>query len=128
MEDGGTREEFADDEAFVGQLRNRPFQSFRVGRDLFKGYFAAIRPADGDTRPIWIARALSNPNCNPEKSNCVLIQYFRPTSTNQNVQEYYMGWGTSRGLRWMVDETQSPVWEQTNSLMTISKLGSKRAL
>ena len=39
VEDGGIREEFADDEAFVGQLRDRPLQSFRVGRNLFEGYF-----------------------------------------------------------------------------------------
>ena len=42
VEDGGIRKEFADDEAFVGLLRDRPLQSFRLGRDLSEGFFAAI--------------------------------------------------------------------------------------
>ena len=85
VEECGIREEFVGHEAFVGQLRDRPLQSFRVDRDLFARYYVAIRLADGDTGQIWIARALSNPNCNSEKPNCVLIQYFRPTSRDQNV-------------------------------------------
>ena len=32
-----------------------------------------------------------------------------------------MGWDKTRGLRWMVDEIQIPVWEQTYSLMTAWK-------
>ena len=37
----------------------------------------AIRPSEEDKqRPIWIARALSNPNSNLEHPSCVLIQYF----------------------------------------------------
>jgi hypothetical protein len=97
-----------------------------VGRDLYEGYFVAIRPADGDTRPVWIARALSDPNSNPERPNCVLIQYFRPTSRDQNVQDYYTGWDTTRGLRWKVDDTEPPLWEETNALMTAWKSRIKR--
>ena len=125
-EDGDIREEFAEDDIYVGQMRGRPLPSFRVGRDLYEGYFVAIRPADGDTRPVWIARALSDPNCNPERPNCVLIQYFRPTSRDQNVQDYYTGWDTSRGLRWKVDDTEPPLWEETNALMTAWKSRIKR--
>ena len=37
----------------------------------------AVRPSEDDTEhPFWIARALSNPNSNPEYPGCVLIQYF----------------------------------------------------
>ena len=115
-DDGEIHEEFVEDDPFVGQLCNRPLPSFRVGRDLFEGYFIAIRPADGDTRPVWIARALSNPFSNPDHPNCVLIQYFRPTSRDRNVQDYYNGWDSAKGLCWRVDETQDPVWEDTNSL------------
>jgi hypothetical protein len=89
-----------------------------VARDLHEGYFVAVRPADGDTRPVWIAKALSEPNCNPEKPNCVFIRYFRPTSKNKDVQEKYTGWDSERGLRWMVDEANEPLWEKTDALMT----------
>ena len=120
-EDGEDREEFGEDDAYVGPLRGRPQPSFRVGRDLFEGYFVAVRPAEGDSHPVWIARAFSNPNCNPEKPNCVLIQYFRPTSRDQNVQDFYTGWDSERGLRWKVDETEPPLWQHTNALITAWK-------
>jgi hypothetical protein len=126
IEDGGHREEFAEDDAYVGELRDRPLPSFRVGRDVFEGYFLAIRPADGDSKPLWIARALSDPNTNPDQPNCVLIQFFRPTSRDENVQETYSGWDSARGLRWKVDESQPPVWEHTNSLMTAWKSRIKK--
>jgi hypothetical protein len=89
-----------------------------VGRDLYNGYFVAVRPADGDSRPVWIARALSDPNSNPEKPNCILIQYFRPTSRSREVQDNYTGWDSDRGLRWKVNETEPLVWEHTNAQMT----------
>ena len=81
-EDGKNLEEFDEDDAYVGPLRNHPRPSFRVARDVFEGYFVVIRPADGDSHPVWIGRALSNPNSSPENPNCILIQYFRPTSRN----------------------------------------------
>jgi hypothetical protein len=125
-DDGEVREEFAEDDDFVGQRRDRPLPSFRVGRDVHKDYFLALRPADGDTKPIWIARALSEPFSNPEHPNCVLIQYFRPTSRGRNVQEFYSGWDSAKGLRWKVDEAQDPIWEDTNSLVTAWKSKVKK--
>ena len=119
--DGEDREEFGEDEAYVGPLSGRPNPSFRVARDLFEGYFVAIRPAEGDLHPVWIGRTLSDPNSNPENPNCVLIQYFRPTSRNQDVQDFYTGWDSERDLRWKVDETEPPVWQHTNALMTAWK-------
>ena len=105
----------------MGPLQNRPRPSFRVARDVFEGNFVAIRPADGDSHPVWIGRALSNLNSSPENPNCILIQYFRPTSRNQDVQDYYTGWDSERGLRWKVDETKSPSWQHTDALMTVWK-------
>ena len=102
-EDGEEREEFEEDDAFVGHLRARPQPSFRVGRDLFKGYFVAIRTVDDVPRPMRIGRALSGPYCNPENPNRVLTQYSRPTSRNRDVQDFYTGWDSERDLRWNVD-------------------------
>ena len=83
--DGEDLEEFGEDDAYVGPLRNRPRPSFRVARDVFEGYFVAIRPGDGDSHLVWIRRALSNSNSSPENPNCIFIQYFCPTSRNQDV-------------------------------------------
>ena len=47
-------------------------------------------------RPVWIGWALSDPNCNLEKPNCVLIQYFCHTSKNRDVQDFYIVWDSER--------------------------------
>ena len=117
-EDGEDREEFRKDDPYVGPMRSRPQPSFRVGRDVREGFFVAIRPADGETQPVWIARALSDPDCNLEEPNRILIQYFHPTSRRVDVQELYTGWDSDRGLRWKIEEKELPVWEETNALMT----------
>ena len=120
-DDGEDRKEFGEDEAYAGLLSGRPNPSFRVAGDLFEGYFVVVRPAEGDLHPVWIGRALSDPNSNRENPNCVIIQYFHPTSRNQDVQDFYTGWDSERGLRWKVDETEPLVWQHTDALMTIWK-------
>jgi len=70
-DNGEDCEEFREGEAYVGPLNGRLNPSFRIARDLFEGYFGAVRPANGDFHPVWIARALSDPNSNPENSNCL---------------------------------------------------------
>ena len=105
----------------MGPLQNRLQPSFRVARDVFEGYCVAIRPTDGNFHPVWIGRTLSNPNSSPENLNCILIQYFHPTSRNQDVQDFYTGWNNERGLRWRVDETEPPIWQHTDALMTTWK-------
>ena len=99
-------EEYDEDEHFIGQARDCPTKSFWVNRDLYEGYFVAIRASDDDREhPIWIARALSNPNSNLEHLGCILIQYFRPISRNENVQKFYTSWDFGNDLRWKVDPT-----------------------
>ena len=51
-DDGEDREEFGEDEAYVGPLSGRPNPSFRVARDLFEGYFVAVQPTEGDLHPV----------------------------------------------------------------------------
>jgi hypothetical protein len=105
MEDGSVREEYNADDHFVGQRWDRLAPSFRVSRDLYEGYFVAVWPADGDSRPVWIARAKSNPNRNLKRPNCVLIQYFQPTSRSQVIQETYRGWDSEARLRWKIEDS-----------------------
>ena len=117
-ENGNVREEYGVDDHFVGQRQDRPDQSFRVAKDLFEGYFVAIRPSDDNTRPVWIGREMSDPNCSCEHANCVLIQYFEPTSHLAEVRNNYTGWNSEQGLKWKMDETQEEVWLHTDHIMT----------
>jgi hypothetical protein len=52
MDDGTVRKEYAEDAPFVGRRRDRPPPSFHVGRDVYAGYFLAVRSTDGDLRPF----------------------------------------------------------------------------
>ena len=53
QEDGTLWEEFARDAPHVGRRGDRPMESFRVGRDVYAGYFLAIRPAnEGTSHPF----------------------------------------------------------------------------
>lgn len=118
---GDLREEFDEDDPFVGQARDRPAPSFRVGRDVYEGYFVALRPCEGDERPVWFAQALSNPNSDPERPNSIKIQYYKPTSRDASVQANYGGWDSEAGLQWKIDHDQLPDWEHTESLLTAWK-------
>ena len=114
-------EEFDTDDPFVGQAHDRPAPSFRVGRDVFECYFVALRPCEGDERPVWIAQALSNPNSDPERPNSINIQYYKPTLRDAGVQANYRGWDSEAGLQWKIDYDQLPDWENTESFLTAWK-------
>ena len=87
----------------------------------------AIRPSkDIIDHLVWIARALSNSNSNPEHPSCILIQYFRPMLRNKNVEKFYIGWDFGNGLRWKVDPTNEEVWESTNSIFIAWKLNTRK--
>ena len=97
MEDEFTKEfdvhkEYGEDDHFIGYRCDHPSLSFRVGRDLYVGYFVALRPCNGDDHPFWIARAMSDPNSNLEKPNTLQIQFFRPVSWNRDVLKFYKDW------------------------------------
>ena len=126
-ETGNVREEYDEEDHFVGQARDHLAESFRVNRDLYEGYFLTVRPSEDDgEHHVWIARALSNPNSNPEYPGCVLIRYLRPVSRSTNVQKFYIGWDSGSNLRWKVDSTIEAVWESTNSILTTWKLGTRK--
>ena len=122
MENDGTlREEYAEDAPFVGRRRDRPRPSFRVGRDVYEGYFVAVRPADDDLKPFWIARALSNPNPDPGHVNQIRIQYWTPSSAQHIDMDTYAGWDTKEGNVWREDQAFAPNWSSTDCIMTAWK-------
>jgi hypothetical protein len=63
MDHGELREEFGVDAPFVERRRDRPAPSFRVGRDVYAGYFVVLRPSDGDKQPFWIPNGTLNVWC-----------------------------------------------------------------
>lgn len=124
-EEGLLREEYGEDDHFVGHKRDRPPPSFRVGRDVYAGYFVALRPCDGDERPFWMARAMSDPNSNPDKPNTIQIQFYRPVSRNRDVLKFYKDWDTDDNLRWAVEKGVATTWESTSSILTAWKARGK---
>jgi hypothetical protein len=76
MGNGELREEFGVDAPFVERRRDRPVPLFRIGRDVYAGYFIVLCPNDGNIRPFWIVRALTNVDVEPmEHPHCIVIQY-----------------------------------------------------
>jgi hypothetical protein len=71
-------------------------------------------------------RAKSDPNCNLEWPNSVLIQYFQPTSRSQLVHNTYHGWDFETGLCWKIEELNGPQWEHTDSIITAWKSRARR--
>jgi hypothetical protein len=102
LHDGIVREEFADDEPFIGLVAEQPRPSFRVARDVYEGYVLLIRPGDkAHPKPVWVALALSNPVLTSisEHFQKIKIQYFMPTSKTRAVQESYVGWDTKQTMK-----------------------------
>jgi hypothetical protein len=86
MDNSELQEEFGIDAPFVGCRHDRPVQSFKVGRDVYVGYFVVVHPSDSDNQPFWITRALTNVNVEPvEHPNCILIQYWKPTTSSDYI-------------------------------------------
>lgn len=119
--DGTIQEEDAEDAPFVGRKRDRPRASFRVNRDTFAGYFVALRPADDDPRPLWLARAITNPSPDPGHMHMIQIQYWTPTSRNNVNMDTYHGWDTAKGNVWREDRATAPTWSSTKCIMTAWK-------
>jgi hypothetical protein len=121
MDDSTVREEYAEDAPFVGRRRDRPAPSFRVGRDVYAGYFIAVRFADGDLRPFWVARAVTNPSPDLGHRNQIQIQYWMPNSFQHVHADTYIGWDSKEGNVWCEDKGFLPSWSQTDCIMTTWK-------
>ena len=119
--DGTLQEEDAEDAPFVGRKRDRPRASFRVNRDTFAGYFVAMRPADDDPRPLWLARAITNPSPDPGHLHMIQIQYWTRAARKHISMETYEGWDTKKGNVWREDRTMNPTWSSTKCIMTAWK-------
>jgi hypothetical protein len=97
MDDGTVREEYAEDAPFVECRRDHSAPSFCIGRDASAGYFIAMHSADGNLRPFWIARAVTNPSPDPSHCNQIQIQYWMPNSFQHVHADAYIGWDSKEG-------------------------------
>jgi hypothetical protein len=118
------REEFADDEPFIGPVAEQPRSSFQVARDVYKGYMLLIRPGDeAHPKPVWVALALSNPvlTSTSEYFQKIKVQYFMPTSKTRAIQESYVGWDTKQTMKWKAASNEPPCWIHTSCILTAWK-------
>jgi hypothetical protein len=121
MDDGIVCEEYAEDAPFVGCRHDRPPPSFRISRDVYAGYFLAVRSTDGDLCPFWVSRAISNPNPDPGHRDQIQIQYWRPNSFQHVDVDTYAGWDSKEGNVWYEDKDFLPSWSHTDCVMTAWK-------
>ena len=122
MERNGTlHEEDTEDAPFVERRRDRPCPSFRVNCDTHAGSFIVVRPADGDPKPFWLARAITAPSPDPGHMHMIKIQYWTPTSDQHINMETYAGWDTKQGNVWRKDRVIPPTWSSTDCIMTAWK-------
>jgi hypothetical protein len=118
---GMLKEEYAEDPPFIGQARHCPPPSFRVGKDVQMGYVLAVRPADGDGRPFWIALALSKSYVDCEHSHEVKVQYYKPACVRHVHPETYSGWDSCQGNNWVQETESEPMWLDTDCIITTWK-------
>ena len=126
QEDGSLQEGQAEDVAFVGLRKDRPRPSFRVDKDTHAGYMVAVRPADGDPKPFWLARAITAPSPDPGHRQQIQIQYWTPASGRHINMDSYEGWDTKEGNVWREDFVIPAAWSNTDCLMTAWKPRGKR--
>jgi hypothetical protein len=118
------REEFAENEPFIGLVDEQPWTSFRVVRDVYEGYMLLIRPGDeAHLKPVWVALALSHPVLisSSEYFQKIKVQYFMSTSKTRIVQESYVGWDTKQTMKWKAASNEPPCWIHTSCILTAWK-------
>ena len=118
MDDGTVHAEYTKDALFVERRRNHPPPSFRVGHDVYAGYFLAVQSTDGDLGPFWVARTVSNMNLDPSHRDQIRIQYWRPNSFQHVDANTYVGWNSKEGNVWYEDKGFLPSWSHIDCIMT----------
>lgn len=97
--------------------RDHPSPSFCINCDTCAGYFLVVHPADGNLRPFWLARAISDPSPNPRHVHMIHIQYWTPSSNRHINMETYIGWNTNDGILWQEDSIIHLQWLNIDCIM-----------
>ncbi len=93
---------------------------YNVAMDLREGFYVFVRPALDCDEPMWLGRAVENPQFDPVVDHFreVLVQWYIPCGTSKDLQRLYTGWDTKTNFRWKIDRTASQAdYVSTDSIM-----------
>ena len=121
IDDSSVREEYTQDAPFVGRRCDHLVPSFCVGRDVYGGYFIAVRSMNGNLYPFWVAQVVTNLSPDRGHRNQIQIQYWMPNSFQHVYADTYIGWDSKEGNVWCKDKVFLSSWSNTNCIMTIWK-------
>jgi len=67
---------------------------------------------------VWVARALSELNFTTFSPHFrqIQVEYYRPTTWNEDVIRHYTSRDTNNNFRWKVDSEHGPSWVDTDSI------------
>ena len=121
--DGYLREEFGEDDHYIGPKSLRPKPSFRVGRDCCAGHFLLVRPAPDSDCPIWLGEAKSNPILTFGDANykMIKVKWYKPCVRPGREAVPYENWDTANQFKWEEDLTYEEQMTSTSSIMTAWK-------
>jgi hypothetical protein len=119
-EDGILRDEFAEDDHYIGPRSLRPRPSFRVARDCRAGHLLLVRAAVDSTAPVWLAEARSDPIMTFGDANykMIRVQWYKPCTRRGRESRPYEQWDASNNFKWEVDELYEEQMTSTTSILT----------
>jgi hypothetical protein len=120
MQDGRTREDLQADEPYIGTLEGRPPPSYNVATDLREGFYLFVRPGKNCPEPVWLGRAMQNPQFDPtaEYFRQVLVQWYTPCGSSKDALKLYARWDTDINFKWKIDrKAKMADYVSTDSVM-----------
>lgn len=116
--DGELRDEFAEDDHYIGPRSLKPKPSFRVARDCRAGYLLLVRAAVDSDAPIWLGEAHSDPilTFGDVNERMIKVQWYKPCKRRGKESCPYDNWDTAVNFKWEIDETYE---EQMTSVISI---------
>lgn len=87
MQDGSTREQFEEEEHYIGTLEGRPPWEYNIAIDVCEGFYLFVRPGLDCPEPVWLGRATQNPQLDPQiyYYREVQVRWYTPCGTSKNV-------------------------------------------
>lgn len=121
--EGLLRDEFAEDDHYIGPKSLKPKPSFRVARDCRAGHLLLVRAAIDSNAPIWLARACSDPvfTFGDVHQRMIKVQWYKPVVRRGKESSPYENWDTTQNFKWEVDAGYEEQMTSTTSILTAWK-------
>jgi hypothetical protein len=121
--EGLLRNEFAEDEHYIGPRSLKPKPSFRVARDCRAGHMLLVRAATDSSAPIWLGRACSDPvlTFGDAQNRMIKVQWYKPSRRRGKESTPYENWDTTDNFKWEVDPEYEEQMTTTTSILTAWK-------